>query len=104
MDNKLDLCIATFASIFSHTIVGPTGLVVTPDGIISTSLDNVFDYDRQKQVIVQIIATDTLTTREVQRLHTAYAQLTINLIDVNNQTPEIRMVRHSKFISYIIVA
>lgn len=67
---------------------------MSANGIISTSVDNIFDYDRQKQVIVQIIATDTLTTPEVQRLHTAYAQLTINLIDVNNQTPEIRMVRN----------
>lgn len=43
-------------------------------------------------VIVQIQATDTLQINGVTALHTVYAQLQITVLDVNDKTPEMRMV------------
>lgn len=77
---------------FSHTIVGLTELSITENGQISTKTNDTFDYERQTSVIVQIKATDTLKTYENEKLNTAFTQLIINVIDVNDETPDIRMV------------
>jgi hypothetical protein len=42
--------------------------------------------------MIQIQAEDTLQTSPDERLHRVFAQLTINVEDVNDETPEIRMV------------
>lgn len=76
----------------SHTIVGLTELIIADNGQISTKSNDTFDYERQTSVIVQIKATDTLKTYEGEKLNTAFAQLIINVIDVNDETPDIRMV------------
>lgn len=67
-------------------------LNITEDGQIWTKSANTFDFERQPIVIVQIMAQDTLQINGVTALHTVYTQLQINLIDVNDKTPEIRLV------------
>lgn len=57
-------------------------------GEIEVTMDNAFSYNRQDEIIVQVMAKDTLG----EPYHTKYAQLTIKLIDVNHQQPEIQMV------------
>lgn len=72
--------------------MGRTDLLITEDGTISTQIPDTFDYERQTSVIVQIKATDTLQTYDGEPLNTAFVQLIINVEDVNDETPEIRMV------------
>lgn len=60
-------------------------------GIITTSVKDAFDYERQTEVIVQVSATDTLVD-EFGTRHTTYTQVTIQVIDVNDETPRITVV------------
>ncbi|XP_037029736.1 cadherin-23-like [Bradysia coprophila] len=78
-----------------HRIVGMTELLISREGTISTLRNDTFDYETQTQVLVQIQATDTLETYPGEKLNSAYAQLIINVIDVNDETPQIRMPRQS---------
>lgn len=86
----LSSCIFTY----SHSIVGNiTGIVIDPvSGVIRVNNSNVFDYERQSLQILQIQAKDSLVTEYSQVLHTTYAQLRITIKDVNDETPELRMV------------
>lgn len=59
--------------------------------MISTIIDDAFDYERQTEWIVQIAATDTLEDDYGTR-HTTYAQLTIEILDVNDEQPSISVV------------
>lgn len=77
---------------FRHSIIGQSDLRITEDGYIWTTVDNSFDYERQPVVYVQLRAMDTMQINGRNELHTAYAQLQINLIDVNDKSPELRMV------------
>lgn len=80
----------------SHSIVGLSDLSIEPTtGAIRTAKADTFDYDRQRLVIVQIQAQDQLQANGITALHTAYTQLQITVLDVNNKTPEMRMVRRS---------
>ncbi|XP_055387679.1 fat-like cadherin-related tumor suppressor homolog [Condylostylus longicornis] len=64
------------------------------NGTMYTTEDNVFDYDRQKAVIIQVQATDNLITGfHAEKLNSVFTQLIINVKDVNNKTPELRMPR-----------
>ena len=67
-------------------------MVISDDGQISTAIKDTFDYERQTQVLVQIRATDSLQTEPNERLNSAMVQLTINVLDVNDETPYMRMV------------
>lgn len=78
---------------YSHSIVGRTDLTITSNGSIYTSSNDTFDYERQTSVLVQIMATDTLQTYEGEKLNTVYTQLLIEVLDINDKTPEMRMVR-----------
>ncbi|KAJ6639917.1 Cadherin-23 [Pseudolycoriella hygida] len=79
-----------------HSIVGMSDLLISEsDGEISTKMADTFDYERQTQVLIQIQATDTLQTYPGEKLNSAYAQLIIKVIDVNDETPQIRMPRQS---------
>jgi hypothetical protein len=69
-------------------------LEILENGEIYTKADNVFDYERQTELMVQIQAVDTLQTVPNERLHRVFAQLTIKVEDVNDETPEIRMPRN----------
>lgn len=62
-------------------------------GVITTRIDDVFDYESQREVVVQIQAIDTLGPETGH--HRVFAQLTINVLDENDETPEIRMPRNS---------
>lgn len=66
-------------------------LHIDEDGLITTAVSNAFDYERQTEMIVQISATDTMEDIYGSR-HTTYAQLTIQVIDVNDETPRITVV------------
>jgi hypothetical protein len=63
-------------------------------GEITVKVDNAFDYDRQREVIVQVVATDTLGAPTI--VNNVYAQLIVTLNDINNKRPEIIMVRIQK--------
>lgn len=66
-------------------------LAIDDQGQITTRVNDAFDFERQEQVIVQIQAGDTLG----EPYHKTFAQLTIDVIDVNDESPEIRMPRNS---------
>lgn len=69
------------------------GIVIDPHtGWITMNKSNVFDYERQSLMILQIQAKDTLITAFEKSLHTSYTQLQIKILDVNDETPELRMV------------
>ena len=69
------------------------GIAIDPlTGLITLNKNQVFDHERQTLVIVQIQAKDTLITEYTQDLHTSYSQLHIEILDVNDETPELRMV------------
>lgn len=61
-------------------------------GLITLNKSNVFDFERQSLVVLQIQAKDSLTTDNENTLHTSYAQLHILVLDVNDETPELRLV------------
>lgn len=79
-----------------HEIVGGlANISISEDGVLTTTADDIFDYERQTEVIIQIKATDTLQVDPEDKLNTAFTQLNINVVDVNDETPEIRMPRSS---------
>lgn len=57
-----------------------------------TKSDNAFDYERQRELNFQVKAQDTLQTMN-EALHDVYAQIHIEVLDVNDETPELYMVR-----------
>ena len=54
--------------------------------------------------MLQIQAKDTLITEYTQDLHTSYTQLHMEILDVNDETPELRMVskKFLHFFSFLI--
>ncbi|KAM7362387.1 cadherin-AgCad1-like [Cochliomyia hominivorax] len=78
-----------------HSIVGSVeGIHIDPlTGLITLTAANVFDYERQSLVMLQIQAKDTLIAEHHENLHTSYSQLQIKVRDVNDETPELRMPR-----------
>lgn len=62
-------------------------------GVIETKIDDVFDYESQREVVVQIQGIDRLGPESGH--HRVFAQLTIFVQDENDETPEIRMPRAS---------
>ncbi|XP_037819620.1 cadherin-23-like [Lucilia sericata] len=78
-----------------HSIVGSMqGIAIdSGSGLITLNKANVFDYERQSLVMLQIQAKDSLITEYSQNLHTSYSQLQIKILDVNDETPELRMPR-----------
>nr|ASV70529.1 cadherin-like protein [Hyphantria cunea] len=66
-------------------------LSIDPDtGSIHVSVDNAFDYHTQSELFIQVQATDTLGDGPY---HTATSQLVIQLIDINNTPPSLRLPR-----------
>lgn len=67
---------------------------IAEDGQMFSTAEQLLDYERQTSVVVQISAKDTLrTTKPGEVLHTTYEQVLINVLDVNDETPELRMPR-----------
>lgn len=54
-------------------------------GDITTLKDDAFDYEKQNEVFIQISATDLGG-------HTATTQLTIQVLDVNDENPKLVVV------------
>lgn len=93
--NKIKILSKTIISAnFRHSIVGTVeGITIDPvSGLITLTNDNVFDYERQSLVMLQIQAKDSLITEYNQNPHTSYSQFQIKVLDVNDETPELRMV------------
>ncbi|XP_055680929.1 protein dachsous-like [Lutzomyia longipalpis] len=81
-----------------HSIVGTLGsqFSCSQAGQVSIALNDVLDYERQTSVIIQVQARDSLLTGHPgETLHTVYAQLEIRVLDVNDETPDLRMPRTS---------
>lgn len=79
-----------------YSIVGYLSdqITITETGEMYSNTDELLDYQRQTSVVVQIAAKDTLRTEKPgEVLHTTYEQVLINVLDVNNVTPELRMPR-----------
>lgn len=79
----------------SYSLVGSinTTLRIDPGtGEIFTRDKNVFDYQQQTEVVLQVRVDDTLQTYEGEKTHTVFTQFTINVIDENDKTPELRLV------------
>ncbi|CAH2040187.1 unnamed protein product, partial [Iphiclides podalirius] len=77
-----------------HSLMGNAGQYITIDnttGEIHVSVDDAFDYHRQSEIFVQVRADDTLG----EPYHTATAQLLIQLNDINNTPPSLRLPRGS---------
>lgn len=56
-----------------------------------TSVENAFDYERQREVNFQMKSQDTLQTMD-EPLHEVFTQIRIIVMDVNDETPELIMV------------
>lgn len=81
-----------------YSIVGYLSdqITITETGELYSNAVELLDYERQTSVIVQIAATDTLKTDYTgEEIHTTYEQVLINVLDVNDVTPELRMPRTS---------
>nr|QNS31153.1 cadherin [Cnaphalocrocis medinalis] len=77
-----------------HSLMGNAGEYLSIDkdsGAIIVSVDEAFDYHRQNVLFVQIRADDTLG----EPYNTATTQLVIQLEDVNNTPPTLRLPRGS---------
>ncbi|KAM3956312.1 LOW QUALITY PROTEIN: cadherin-AgCad1-like [Aphomia sociella] len=77
-----------------HTLMGNTGGFLEIDsftGEIYVSANDSFDYHRQNEIFVQIRADDTLG----EPYNTATSQLVIQLLDINNTPPTLRLPRGS---------
>lgn len=81
-----------------YSIVGYMSdqITITADGELYSNAEELLDYERQTSVVVQIAAKDTLRTdKPGEVLHTTYEQVLIDVLDVNDETPELRMPRMS---------
>ena len=65
-------------------------LINVTTGEVSTRIENAFDYEIQDEVIIQVQARDEMNGTN----HITIAQLSIEVIDVNDETPVIRVVRN----------
>lgn len=71
-------------------------LSISRDGELRSTVEELLDYEKQTKVVVQLEATDVLKTEKPgEVLHTTYAQFIINVEDVNDETPDLRMPRVS---------
>ncbi|CAB3246975.1 unnamed protein product [Arctia plantaginis] len=76
-----------------HELLGNAGNFLWIDparGSVYVSVDNAFSYQRQSELFIQVQAVDTLGDG---LHHTATSQLVIQLIDVNNTPPSLRLPR-----------
>nr|AIA80598.1 mutant cadherin [Pectinophora gossypiella] len=79
-----------------HSILGNANTFLRIDeetGDIYVAIDDAFDYHRQNEFNIQVRAQDTMS--EPESRHTATAQLVIELEDVNNTPPTLRLPRVS---------
>lgn len=65
------------------------------DGQLMTLIDNAFDYERQTEIFIQVQARDTLQTMN-EATHSTITQVRIDIIDVNDEPPTLKMVREQQ--------
>ncbi|XP_063540838.1 protocadherin Fat 1-like [Cydia strobilella] len=78
-----------------HSLMGNAAEFLSIDeatGAIVVSIDDAFDYHRQNEYYIQIRAVDTLGDGPY---HTATNTLIINILDINNTPPSLRLPRGS---------
>ncbi|XP_063386111.1 protein dachsous-like [Cydia fagiglandana] len=78
-----------------HSLMGNAAEFLSIDeatGAINVSIDDAFDYHRQNEFYIQVRAVDTLGDGPY---HTATNMLTINILDINNTPPSLRLPRGS---------
>lgn len=61
-------------------------------GDITTSKENVFDFELQPQVIIQVYAQDSMGSENGGSTHKTFTTLTITVEDVNDVAPQISLV------------
>lgn len=61
---------------------------------MTTIVDGAFDYETQTEVFIQVQARDTLQTMGEQT-HSTYTQVKIEVIDVNDEAPQLKTVWRS---------
>lgn len=79
---------------YRHFITGriSESISISPEiGELKTLVDNAFDYERQTEVFIQVQARDTLQTMG-EPTHTTFTQVRIEVIDVNDEAPTLKMV------------
>lgn len=54
-------------------------------------MDKTFDYEQQTTIILQVKAYDNLVNSFSSLTHSVFTQVTINVIDVNDKIPEMRL-------------
>lgn len=83
---------------FRHTLIGTsTNRILQIDnetGEITTIVERAFDYERQTEMILQVAATDTFEDDYGTPRHTTYAQVTVEVLDINDETPYITVVKY----------
>lgn len=62
-------------------------------GALTTTKEKTFDYEQQSVLILQIKAFDNLINEHSSIIHSVFTQVTVNIIDVNDKTPEIMLPR-----------
>ncbi|XP_048489545.1 cadherin-87A-like [Plutella xylostella] len=80
--------------VVKHSLLGNAASYLAIDeltGEVTVAVDNAFDYHRQNELVVQIRAEDTLG----EPYHITTTQLVIELYDVNNTPPTIRLPSES---------
>lgn len=60
-------------------------------GQLRTKSNEVFDYEKQTEIVFQIQAKDTLQTMN-EATHSTFTQIRIEVIDVNDTPPTLTMV------------
>lgn len=60
--------------------------------IIKTIKDKTFDFETMPQVVINVKATDNLNTKYNDLLHTEFATVNIDVIEVNYKPPRIQLV------------
>lgn len=79
-----------------YSIVGylKDQIAISETGQLTSKIDDLLDYERQTNLVITIAAEDTLVTEKVgEVLHTTYVQFIIDVEDVNDETPDLRMPR-----------
>lgn len=70
-------------------------------GIVRTSVDNAFDFETLESIVIRVKATEIGTDEQ----QSGTAEIIINVEDVNDETPNILIVRTTiKIFKFVIIA
>lgn len=80
-------------SYFINGRINETLSINSETGEIRTLIPDAFDYERQTDLFFQVFVRDTLNTSKNESTHTAYTQVHIVVLDVNDTPPQLILVR-----------